>query len=180
MTAVKELPERIEALLDRIAESGDPRIVETAEDLVAAVVTLYGEGLARVVELVGDDAARRLAADEVVGPLLLLHGLHPDDTATRIQGALDAVRPYLGSHAGGIDFLGVDEDGVAHLRLQGSCDSCPSSAATVEGAVERAVLDAAPEVVRIEVDGVVAPPPPGGLLQIQLKRPEFDRCPVPT
>lgn len=174
-----ELPERIEALLDRIAESGDQRIVETAEDLVAAVVTLYGEGLSRAVRLLSADDVRRLAADELVGPLLLLHGLHPDDVETRIQAALDGVRPYLGSHAGGIDFLGVDAGGVARLRLQGSCDSCPGSTATVRGAVERAVLDAAPEVVAIEVEGMVEPPPPGGLLQIQVKRPEFDSCPVP-
>jgi Fe-S cluster biogenesis protein NfuA len=174
-----ELPERIEALLDRIAESGDQRIVETAEDLVAAVVTLYGEGLTRAVQLLADADVLRLAGDQFVGPLLLLHGLHPDGVDTRIQAALDAVRPYLGSHAGGIDFLGIDADGVAHLRLQGSCDSCPGSTATVQGAIERAVLDAAPEVVKIEVEGMVEPPPPGGLLQIQMKRPEFDSCPVP-
>ena len=56
---------------------------------------------------------RALADDVVVGSLLVLHDLHPDDVDTRIQAALDRVRPYLGSHAGGIDYLGVDEEGVA-------------------------------------------------------------------
>ena len=97
-----------------------------------------------------------------------------------MQAALDRVRPYLGSHAGGIEFLGVDGAGVAHLRLQGSCDSCPSSAATVEGAIEKAILDAAPEVVRLDVEGVAAAAPDNGLLQIQTRRPEYDSCPVPT
>ena len=102
---------------------------------------------------------RRLADDELVANLLLLHGLHPDDVETRVQGALDRVRPYLGSHAGGVEFLGVDEDGVAQLQLKGSCDGCAGSAATVHNAVERAVLDAAPEVVRVHVEGVVEPKP---------------------
>jgi Fe-S cluster biogenesis protein NfuA len=174
---VRDLPARIEALLDRIARSSDPDVVECAEDLVAAVVTLYGEGLARAVRLLDTGQVRQLAADELVGHLLLLHDLHPDDVETRIQQALDRVRPYLGSHAGGVDFLGIDADGVAVLRLQGSCDSCPSSAATVEGAIEKAVLQAAPEVAAIRVEGVVAPTP---LLQIRTRRPEFDSCPVPT
>ncbi len=180
MSATQDVPARINALLDEIGRVAEPKVAEYAEDLVAAVVTLYGDGLSRVVELLDEQDVRRLAADDVVRNLLLLHGLHPDDTDTRIQAALDHVRPYLGSHAGGIEFLGVDADGVAQLRLQGSCDSCPSSTATVEGAIERAVLEAAPEVAAIHVEGMVAPPPPGGLLQIHTRRPEYDDCPVPV
>jgi Fe-S cluster biogenesis protein NfuA len=177
---VGSIPQRIERLLDAIADCGDATVVSYAEDLVAAVVGLYGEALSRAVTLLDADHLRRLADDDLVGQLLLLHDLHPDDTETRIQRALDKVRPYLGSHAGGIEYLGVDGDGVVHLRLQGSCDSCPSSTATVQNAVEGAVLAAAPEISRIEVAGVAPPPPPGGLLQIRPRKPEFDDCPVPV
>jgi Fe-S cluster biogenesis protein NfuA len=186
-TDVRELPARIEALLDGLSESADPAIAERADELVAAVVTLYGEGLGRIVELVsaapgGEQLVRELAADGLVGNLMLLHELHPDDASTRIQAALDRVRPYLGSHAGGIEFVGVDDLGVAHLRLQGSCDSCPSSSVTVQSSVERAVLEAAPEVVRVDVEGMVPfqpLPERGSLLQIQPYRPDLDGCPVP-
>jgi Fe-S cluster biogenesis protein NfuA len=175
---VRALPGRIEGLLDAIGAAGGPVVAEQAEDLVAAVLTLYGAGLARIVGTLDESAVRRLAGDALVANLLLLHDLHPDSTEERVQAALDHVRPYLGSHAGGIEYLGVDDEGVAHLRLQGSCDSCPSSTQTVQNAVEQAVLDAAPEVVRLEVEGMAPPPPPGGLLQIG-RRPEFDSCPVP-
>lgn len=186
-TDVRELPARIEALLDGLSESADPAVAERADELVAAVVTLYGEGLGRIIELVsaapgGEQLVRELAADGLVGNLMLLHELHPDDASTRIQAALDKVRPYLGSHAGGIEFVGVDELGVAHLRLQGSCDSCPSSSVTVQSSVERAVLEAAPEVVRVDVEGMVPfkpLPERGSLLQIQPYRPDLDGCPVP-
>ena len=108
---------------------------------------------------------RRLADDEVVGNLLVLHDLHPDDVLTRVQAALDRVRPYLGSHAGGVQLLGVDAEGVAHLQLEGSCDGCASSALTVKSAIEDAILVAAPDVVAVEAEGMVEPGP--ALLQIQ-------------
>jgi len=99
-----------------------------------------------------------------VESLLLLHGLHPLDVDARIQRALDRVRPYLGSHAGGVQYLGV-RDGVARLRLEGSCHGCPSSTVTVRLAIEGAVQDAAPEVTEVVVEGMTAPPEPK-LLQI--------------
>jgi Fe-S cluster biogenesis protein NfuA len=177
-TDVRELPVRIEGLLDQLASTGDQVVSDCAEELVAAVVALYGEGLERVVMSLrgtpdGELAIRRLAEDELIGNLLLLHGLHPDDVDTRIQLALDRVRPYLGSHSGGIEYVGVDEDGVAHLRLEGSCDGCAGSAATVHLAVERAVLEAAPEVGSVEVEGVVEPTArTSGLLQIGMRCPD--------
>ena len=68
--------------------------------------------------------------------------------------ALDQVRPYLGSHAGGVELLGVDAAGVVHLRLEGSCDGCPSSVQTVKLAIERAIEEAAPEVAGVEVENL--------------------------
>jgi Fe-S cluster biogenesis protein NfuA len=115
---------------------------------VRLVVELYGAGLERTVELAGPEVTERLVEDELVASLLVLHGLHPKDTQTRVVEALDKVRPYLGSHAGGVELLGVDPDGVVHLRLEGSCDGCPSSTQTVKLAIERAIEEAAPEVDR--------------------------------
>ena len=68
--------------------------------------------------------------------LLLVHGLHPYDVETRVARALDGVRPYLGSHGGDVELLGVTDDGVVRLRLLGSCDGCPSSSVTLKLAVE--------------------------------------------
>ena len=175
---VAALPKRIEALLDELTSLGNPAVTSGAEELVAAVVSLYGAALERIVERLAEEPdgaalVRRLSADELVANLLMLHALHPDDVDTRVQAALDRVRPYLGAHAGGIEFLGVDEDGVAQLRLQGSCDGCAGSTATVQNAVERAVLEAAPDVVAIHVEGMVAPKPPTpGLLQIGMRCPD--------
>jgi Fe-S cluster biogenesis protein NfuA len=168
---------RIEELLGQLRSAGDPGTAETAEEVVRLVVELYGAGLERTVELAGPDALERFVGDELVASLLVLHGLHPKDTRTRVVEALDQVRPYLGSHAGGVELLGVDpEAGVVRLRLQGSCDGCPSSTQTVKLAIERAIEQAAPEVAAVEVENLTAQREPR-LLQIQ---PLYTECPVPA
>ena len=118
-------------------------------------------------------ALDRLVEDELVASLLVLHDLHPKDTETRVVEALDQVRPYLGSHAGGVELLGVDPEGVVHLRLEGSCDGCPSSTMTVKLAIERAIEEAAPEVTAVEVENLTREKEPQ-LLQIQPLRREWE------
>jgi Fe-S cluster biogenesis protein NfuA len=148
---VRERVARIDELLAGI--EGNPAAVEA----VAAVVELYGEALRRMV------AGGIDTGDELVAHLLLLHDLHPDDVETRVARALDEVRPYLGSHGGDVELLGVS-DGVARVRLVGTCDGCPSSAATLQHAIEEAIARAAPELFGVEADGVAEPAPQ--LLQI--------------
>ena len=169
MPSVHSAGERVEELLASLRSQGGAA-AGTAEELVGLLVGLYGEGLSHIVAALaaGGEAGRamlgELAADPVVEGLLLLHGLHPLDVDARIQRALDQVRPYLGSHAGGVQYLGV-RDGVARLRLEGTCHGCPSSTVTVQLAIEGAVQDAAPEVTEVVVEGMTAPPEPA-LLQI--------------
>ena len=164
---------RIEELLGQIRAAGDPATAEVAEEVVRLVVELYGAGLERAVELAGPQALARLVEDELVASLLVLHDLHPKDTETRVVEALDQVRPYLGSHAGGVELLGVDPAGVVHLRLEGSCDGCPSSTMTVKLAIERAIEEAAPEVTAVEVENLTREKEPQ-LLQIQPLRRQWE------
>jgi Fe-S cluster biogenesis protein NfuA/nitrite reductase/ring-hydroxylating ferredoxin subunit len=156
---------RIEELLGEVEQLGGPA-ADVATELVQALVALYGEGLARVVAAL-DGQAVGLAGDEVVSHLLLLHGLHPVPLETRVQGALEEVAPYLGSHGGGVELLGI-EDGVVRLRLAGSCSGCPSSAMTLKLAIEDAIQKAAPDVDRVEAEGAVAPAAAPPLLQIEV------------
>jgi Fe-S cluster biogenesis protein NfuA/nitrite reductase/ring-hydroxylating ferredoxin subunit len=148
--------ERINALLDASA-SGGVVARERAEELVRLVAELYASGLERTLSIMhglgrlDDEALAALAADDLVSSLLLVHDLHPYDVVTRVEQALDNVRPYLGSHGGDVELLSVSED-IVRLRLLGSCDGCPSSSVTLKLAVEGAIEAAAPEIVRIDVD----------------------------
>ncbi|HSS24304.1 MAG TPA: NifU family protein [Mycobacterium sp.] len=146
--------DRIQTLLDSCAASGTAAY-ERAQQLVREVVGLYGAGLERIMQLSGDPGmAERLATDDLVASLLLVHGLHPHDVHRRVSDALDRVRPYLGSHGGDVDLLEIadgPEGAAVHLAFKGSCKSCPSSAVTLELAVEDAIRAAAPEISSIEV-----------------------------
>ncbi|MGW4060060.1 NifU family protein [Amycolatopsis sp. NPDC004747] len=167
MTEVDRVGERIEQLLGEF--SGED--AELAEDLVHTLIEFYGAGLARIARIVGRPVLDRLAEDDHVRGLLVLHDLHPRSTHERVTEALDKVRPYLGSHAGDVEFVGI-EDGVLRLRLQGSCDGCPSSTVTAKHAIERVVREVAPEIADVVVEGVVEEPAgPGG-------RPLLPLCPV--
>ncbi len=168
---LRAVGERIDVLLDA---SGAGGVVarERAEELVRLVADLYGAGLERVLEIVhdagrlDDEVLAALAADDLVASLLLVHGLHPYDVATRVEQALESVRPYLGSHGGDVELLDVTGDGTVRLRLLGSCDGCPSSSVTLKLAVEGAIEAAAPEITSIEVEDAPAEPAKDGLIPV--------------
>ena len=49
--------ERVEALLAELRSHAGPQVAATAEELVTCLVELYGDGLARIVAIVGADEA---------------------------------------------------------------------------------------------------------------------------
>lgn len=154
---------RIETLTQEVSAFSDPHARETVEELLQALLDMYGEGLARILELTrlakvpGFELIKTFADDELIGALLLLHDLHPVDIKTRVIRALNEVRPYLKSHGGNVDLVRI-EGGVAYLRLDGSCHGCAASAITLKQTIEEAVYKAAPDLDRLEVEGVTDPP----------------------
>jgi Fe-S cluster biogenesis protein NfuA len=153
---LRAVGDQIEQLLDELQATADPRSYERAAELLRLVSELYGAGLARVVELAAErdgELVDVFVEDDLVASLLLVHGLHPETLERRLDKALAAVRPFLASHGGDVELLDIDSAaGAVRLRLLGSCDGCPSSAVTLQLAVERAITEAAPEIVRMEVD----------------------------
>jgi Fe-S cluster biogenesis protein NfuA len=171
--------DRLERQLEDLEATCDPATYERVTGLLRLVVDLYGAGLSRVVQIVGarvPGVLEDLIADELVASLLVVHGLHPQSLSGRVQAALTRVRPLLAAHGGDVELLDVDEDaGAVRLRLLGNCDGCPSSSVTLRAAVETAITEAAPEIVRLDVDQP-APPGPGVPVAISTK-PAFTACP---
>jgi Fe-S cluster biogenesis protein NfuA/nitrite reductase/ring-hydroxylating ferredoxin subunit len=161
---LQERVARMETLLGEIEALKDPDARAKAAEVVQVLLELYGEGLARMMEVVAEGEEREgtfdaFAEDELVSHLLLLHGLHPLDVETRVVKALEEVRPYLQSHGGNVEFLGV-EGGMARLRMQGSCSGCPSSTVTLRLAIEEAIQKTAPDLEGVEAEGVAEEPKP--------------------
>src|SRR3954462_15908306 len=159
--AEEELVGRVQELTAQVEALGDPQARACAEELAAAVVQLYGVGLERIFAALDEQTRTDLAQDGVVASLRLIHGLYPVSLETRVQAALDSVRPYMDSHGGNVELLGI-EDGIARLRLEGSCSGCAASQSTMELAIERALEETAPDLLGLDVKGVVAAPPRDG------------------
>jgi Fe-S cluster biogenesis protein NfuA/nitrite reductase/ring-hydroxylating ferredoxin subunit len=149
-----EAIEQVHRLTAELQRVDDPRARRLAEELAASVLELHREGFERVFAELDEESRARLAADGIVGSLLLIHGLHPEPIEERVREGLERVRPYMESHGGDVVLLGV-VDGVARLRLVGSCDGCAASSSTLELAVERALEETAPDLVGMEVEGAV-------------------------
>jgi Fe-S cluster biogenesis protein NfuA len=158
--APEELVERVQELLGSLDEIADPVAQARVQELVGTVLELYGAGLERILGILqdaGDPALPirdALLDDGIVASLLLIHGLYPIPLEERVMQALDSMRPFLASHGGNVELVSVEE-GVARLRLEGSCNGCPSSAATLEHALKEAIEEAAPDLLGLEVEGVV-------------------------
>jgi Fe-S cluster biogenesis protein NfuA/nitrite reductase/ring-hydroxylating ferredoxin subunit len=157
-----QLVARVQELSAQLEAVAEPGTLAVAEELSAVIVQMYGAGLERIVEVIagegdaGEQVRDALAADDLVASLLLIHDLYPVPLEERVVQALDKVRPYMESHGGDVELLGI-EDGVARLRLQGSCKSCSASSATLELAVRQALEEMAPDLLGMDVDGLPDP-----------------------
>jgi Fe-S cluster biogenesis protein NfuA len=156
LSALEQRLQQIETLVGQLEQGTDPTVQMAAREMVRAVLDLHAAGLARVLELVsqsgdgGRGVLEACAQDELVSHLLLLHGLHPEGFETRVCRALQSVRPFLESHGGNVELLGLDE-GLVRLRMVGTCNGCPSSNLTMKARIERAIYEAAPDAAGIEV-----------------------------
>ncbi|MDB9823044.1 NifU family protein [Deltaproteobacteria bacterium] len=68
----------------------------------------------------------------------------------KVEEALNKVRPSLQADGGDVELVGVDEDGVVKVKLQGSCAGCPMSQMTLKMGIEKILKQNVPEVERVE------------------------------
>jgi len=73
-----------------------------------------------------------------------------EDIKTRIEAALDNIRPYLEADGGNVKLIEVTPDMIVRLELEGACASCNMSAMTMKAGVQDAIMRAIPEVKSVE------------------------------
>ena len=170
---------RVEVLIGEIESAASPALRDRIRELVQNLLDVHGAALERMLdeayEARGSELIDRMASDELVRPVLLLHGLHPASMEERVLEALDSVRPYLNSHGGNVELLEVRQEGHVVLRLDGSCSGCPSSSATLKNMIEKAIYASAPDVSVIELG---ERGDDRGF--IRLNTVEWDDCPFPS
>ncbi|HMB90622.1 MAG TPA: NifU family protein [Rhodothermales bacterium] len=172
--AFQERLARIETLIEEVQTAANPALQTRTDELLAALMELHGVGLKRILDLIWDsgEAGKEivhgpLAHDAIAGGLLLVHDLHPLPLASRVEQALETVRPYLASHGGDVELVDIFE-GRVRLRLHGTCGSCPASSVTLRYAVEDAIYEVAPDVLSVEAVGMEDEPVSPGFIPLPL------------
>ena len=111
----------------------------------------------------GDTGMRiidEMARDPLVGSVLVLHGLHPDDLETRVAKAVERLQNKLRREGSQVDLLSI-EDGAVSLRVTPPEHACASTSKTLRATVEDAVYSAAPDIAALNITGLEGKPASG-------------------
>jgi len=155
---VRKLGELI-AQFDRMPDSPQK---SAGKELVQLLMDVHGQGLERILELVfesresGSALIDRLGKDDIAGGLLLLYSLHPDAFETRVQTAIERIRPRLRKLSCAIDLLSI-ENAVVRVQLTKGGHSCGSSTRELQAIVEGGIYELAPDVALLEILGLEEP-----------------------
>ncbi|MEP6950703.1 MAG: NifU family protein [Ginsengibacter sp.] len=157
----------IQELIDGIDSLPDLNARNMMQECIQEILSFYGHGLEKILSIIssGNNSAAKdiynsLIEDSFVSGLLLIHDLHPLDLKTRLYLALEKVKPYMDSHGGSVEIVSL-EDGVAKLKLSGSCNGCASSSSTLELGIKQAIEECCPDLLGLEVEGITESPKPG-------------------
>jgi Fe-S cluster biogenesis protein NfuA len=162
-----ELLDRLEALLARLSELDAP-VRDEVFELLDGIDLLHRTALGHLGDALGGDAVERLrTAHPAIAWLFDAYAVGVDERAAA-DAALEEIRPYIHSHGGDVQVLGVDQ-GIVRLRMSGACSGCTASAETLRDGILEALREHFLGFVDVDVeeDHAAPHPPPGpSLVQI--------------
>jgi hypothetical protein len=158
-TALQNQIQRIGTIVERLESEGDPNSRALAKELMESIMALHGAGLERILEFArqsgdaGETLIQKCGRDELVGSVLLLYGLHPEDLKTRVEHALGKSFSFLESHGAKAELVSIGEDGAVSVRLRLKPNGgCGSTTTLVRSTLEAAIQDAAPDAPSIAIE----------------------------
>jgi Fe-S cluster biogenesis protein NfuA len=171
--AYHDVMPRVGELFDELMTHPDAGVRDRVEEMMDLFDAFHREGLGRLVEMIrawrGEVFLENVADDDITGYFLAAYdfGEAPDDrdaaaASDAVDAALEELRPMIESHGGMITVEEI-KDGVVKVQMLGSCDGCPSSAATLTGGLEEALLRHWPNFRRLEVIEPAAEETPGAM-----------------
>lgn len=129
--AFREQIGRIEELVQNIDTTADPATRAAAKELIQSVMDLHSAAFERILEIVtktggsGTSLVRSLAADSLIGSLLVLYDLHPDNFATRLHRGIERARQILAKRSATIQVLAIG-DSTVQLKIDTNGHNCGS------------------------------------------------------
>jgi Fe-S cluster biogenesis protein NfuA len=173
---LQQLSTQIEDLVHKIEAISDPPVKANATALIQSLLDLHARAFERVIEIVlqqkesGRGILNQIAADELIGSLLLLYRLHPDDFDVRLNKAIAAVRKVAALQGANVELIGVDGE-VVRIRLSGAGHGCASTKVSLQQLIENAIYESTPEISRVEVENVMEVHKSEPLVQLQVNIP---------
>jgi hypothetical protein len=148
---IGELVRQLESIADPAAQAG-------AKELVQLLLDLHSAGLERMLEMIfqsGESGAQiidDLGRDPLVGSLLILYGLHPEELQSRVERKLGQVASRLHKMGAEAKLMSV-ADGVIRVWLRVDRHACGSTTRTVQALLEEAIYEAAPDLKGLVFEG---------------------------
>jgi len=151
----------IESMLAQVERFKNPAEQDLVRKLVSAILEIHAKGIDHILDHVASIGASGVLAvdamandDEIVGSLLLLHGLHPATFESRVKLGLLSASKSIEPHGGSVELLST-ENGIIRLRIEFSRQSrASSSSSSLKQTIEQAILNSAPDAVAIEIEGL--------------------------
>ncbi len=141
---------RLDELIGDLGRITDPVAREHVRELFETLLDSHSVALARVIARLarapgGAAALAELSGDPQVRPILLLHGLHPDDLHTRLREAVAALREEgigiaLGRVGNRSATVWIDEDGSRDQVEAALYEAAPDLEGIVFDSDDRAAL----------------------------------------
>lgn len=152
-SALQHRMQRIGDLIGQLSSEETAR----SRELLESVMSLHGEALERILQRLrdagqpGEEAILSLGVDPVVSSVLLLYGLHPLDLETRVNRAIDRVRPSLRAYGVFAELIGA---GAGHVRIRLRGVDSSFTARTVRSSLEEEMYAAAPDAASFTILGL--------------------------
>jgi Fe-S cluster biogenesis protein NfuA len=151
--------QRVAGLVREVEEIADPKTRSAVKELIQTLMDVHGAGFERILECIfqtgeiGQQIIDQVGADPLVGSLLVLYGLHPDDLETRVNKAFRRIAADLRSHGVEPELMSIRGTEV-RLRASVGAHACGSTATTARKTLEEAIYEAAPDITSLAIEGL--------------------------
>jgi len=98
-----------------------------------------------------------------------MNNLTPSITS-RIEEALNSIRPYLEADGGDAKILDLSDDMTLTIEFVGACGSCPMSPMTLKAGVEESIRRLVPEIKAVDCINLTSPDDPQAQMPQNLSR----------
>ncbi|MCB0468332.1 MAG: NifU family protein [Aequorivita sp.] len=71
------------------------------------------------------------------------------ELTTKVEEALDEIRPFLQNDGGDISLVSIEEGKVVNVQLQGACVGCSVNQMTLKSGVEMTIKKYAPQIEKV-------------------------------